>query len=994
MRHGGWEMTCQVSPYKDLFATLDELRKRTARFHRVAIHTHSPESHDWNRTGDKTLNDREKFLAPGGEAEFINALKKYFDLVVVTDHMKCSYASRVCNTSRGQKDFLVLPGMEVTFQPEAAISCLRLHMLVILPERSTAESFSRLFARLKTIPDDAHRTGHEVITGLRLKEFINRVHDEGGLCVAAHVNSQQGVRHHFRQTAADIINLLTIDPATQAEQEQKLSDELKEYLLNVGLDALEITKAADKRHYRWTSTEKGYKVAIPVTMRFDAHCIEDFAQLNLVTWIKMTTLGLKGLHDALKFPETRIRFTSDLPTPPSPLLLGIEIVGDDKSLFKNERIAFAENLNCLIGPRGSGKSTIVEALRFVFGYNRTLLELDTTNKLSERIREMQKANLTGCLIRVVYQTQAGERRVLETTFDPQEDYATKVFTADGDQLSVADVESSGDYPLRLFGWSEIETLGRDTARQRDLLDRLVAELPPVRQERDNLRQQLQANRKDVEKIISELKAIYERHNSMIQRYSEYKTAFEKLNTEDVKKYFADLDIAQMKEQILQIIKKNIDSFAAKIGELDITSLREGLTELIQEAPQSLRDWWMTDATQKLKFVDSETDVQKYLSSATQALNGLSRLLDQHIEIVKTEIEVIQSQIRVSFADDSSMQKIADLRANAERRLREVSAVRDEYLKTWKRLQDTLTARKQTADQLIKSHDQIAGIRARHNETIEKTLNQYFAEHMKISLLFRAGCDKRQFIEAISQNKIASTFAKQYINRRISEIIAAYFNPVTFVQALFAGDADVFAGRQLPDDPSAQITSSEAQKAIESWILWATDEAAHVESLQDNGARLTKLMKLQEIEWDDEESILLNDRPVGELSPGQRSSAMLPLIALAETTPLVIDQPEDNLDNRLIGQVLANILGALKEKRQIIVCTHNPNIVVSGDAEQVIVLNAISGRKAKVEKHGSIDNDDIVQSVIEIMEGGRDAFRVRQNRYGMDLPSAVKAGDGK
>lgn len=984
-------MTPQVSLYHDLFAALDELRKRTARFRRVALHIHSPDSHDWNRTGDKMLNARETLLAPSGEAKFIEELEKHFDLVAITDHMKCSYASRVSNASRSEKDFLALPGMEVNFQPEAAISCSRIHILTILPEGSTVESFSRLFAGLKEIPGDADRTGNEVITGLRLEEFIKRIHDEGGVCVAAHVNSQQGVRHHFRQTAAGLIKLLTIDPATQAEQEQKLSDELKDYLLNVGLDALEIAKATDKRHYRWISTEKGHKVAIPVTMRFDAHCIEDFARPNLVTWIKMTTLGLKGLHDALKFPETRIRFTSDLPTPPSPLLLGLEIVGNDKSLFKNERIAFAENLNCLIGPRGSGKSTIVEALRFVFGYNRTLSELDTTNKLSERIREMQKANLTGCLIRVVYQTEAGDRRVLEATFDPQEDYATKVFTADGDQLSVADIEASGDYPMRLFGWSEIETLGRDTARQRDLLDRLVTELPPARQERDNLRQQLQANRKEVEKIANELNTIYARQNGIIRRYSEYKAAFEKLNTEEVKQYFGALDLAQMKRRVLQIIKQNVDSFAAKVGELDLTSLREGLTELLQEAPQSLRDWWLTDATPKLKIVDSETDVQKYLSSAAQVLRGLSELLGQHIAVVITEIDEIQSQIRASFADDSSMQKIGDLRANAERRLREVSAVRDEYLKTWKRFQDTLTVRKKIADQLIQSHDRIAGIRARHNETIETRLNQYFAGHMKISLRFQAGRDTRQFSEEIIRFRIASAFATQYKNRRIPEILTSHFNPVTLVQALLASDASVFAGRQLPDDPSAQITTAEAQKAIDSWRPWAMDEASQVEYLQDNGARLTKLMTLQENEWDDEESILLNDRPVGELSPGQRSSAMLPLIALAEATPLVIDQPEDNLDNRLIGQVLADILGALKEKRQIIVCTHNPNIVVSGDAEQVIVLNAISDRKAKVEKHGSIDNEDIVQSVIEIMEGGREAFRVRQHRYGMDLPSAIAVG---
>ncbi len=961
-------MTPQESHYQELLVILDELRKRTARFRRVALHVHSPDSHDWNRSGDKELNGRECFLASNGETEFINALNKHFDLVVITDHMKCSYACRVSNASRNEKHFLVLPGMEVNLQPEAAISCSRLHLLVILPEGATAESFSRLFAGLKTIPDDGQRTGNEVVAGLRLDEFIKRTHGEGGLCVAAHVNSQQGVRHHFRQTATGLIKLLTVDPATQAEQEQQLSDELKDYLLNVGLDALEIAKATDKRHYRWISSERGHKVSIPVTMRLDAHCIEDFAQPNLVTWIKMTTLGLKGLQDALRFPETRIRFTSDLPKPPSPLLLGLEIVGDDQSLFKNERIAFAENLNCLIGPRGSGKSTIVEALRFLFGYNRTLSELDTTNKLSERIREMQKANLTGCLIRVVYQTQAGDRRVLEATFDPQEDYATKVFTVDGDQLSVADVESSGDYPMRLFGWSEIETLGRDSSRQRDLLDRLVAELPPARQERDNLRQQLQANRKDLEKITNELNTIYARQNGIIRRYSEYKETFEKLNTEEIKTHFGELDLAQMKGQVLQITKQNVDSFAAKVGELDLNSLREGLTELLEKAPQSLRDWWMTDATQKLQIVDLEANVQKYLSSATKV-----------------------PKIRSSFAGDSSMQKIADLRANAERRLREVSAVRDEYLKAWKRLQDTVTARKETADQLIKSHDRIAGIRARQNETIETRLNQYFAGHMKISLRFKGGRDTRQFREEIIRSKIASAFATQYKNRRIPEILAVHFNPVNLVQALLAGDAGVFAGRQAPDDPLAQITTAEAQKAIDSWRPWAMDEAAQVESLQDNGARLTKLMTLQETEWDDEVSILLNDRPVGELSPGQRSSAMLPLIALAETTPLVIDQPEDNLDNRLIGQVLADILGALKEKRQIIVCTHNPNIVVSGDAEQVIVLNAISDRKAKVEKHGSIDNEDIVQSVIEIMEGGRDAFRVRQHRYGMDLPSAVAAG---
>jgi len=985
-------MTTQSSPYHDLFSTLDHLRQRTARFRRVAVHVHSTDSHDWNRTGDKALNERGKFTNASGAVNFVEAIKDHLDLVVITDHMKCSFACEIANVSRKEKEFLILPGMEINIKPEAAISCSRLHILAILPEGSNIERFSRLFAGCTEIPDDAQRRGIEIVSGCTLQSFIKRIHDEGGICVAAHVNSTQGIRHHFRQTASDIIKILFTDPETKTEQEQNITDELKEYLLEAGFDALEVAKASDKRHYRWLSTVKGHVVSLPITMKFDAHCIEDFNRPDLVTWIKMTTLGIHGLRDALKFPETRIRFKSDLPTPPSPILLGIEIIGDDNSLFNNERIAFAENLNCLIGPRGSGKSTIVEALRYVFGYNHTLYELDTTNKLSDRIREMQKANLSGCLIRVIYKMQTGEKRILEATFDPEEDYATKVFSSDGEQLSVANVESSGDYPLRLFGWSEIETLGRDTARQRDLLDRLIADLPQAKQERDDLVQQLKKNRQEIEKIINDLSIIYTRNNGVIRRYSEYKAAFEKLNTDEVKAHFEELDLAQMKNQILGVMRENIDLLTTKVKDINVSLLREGVDDILQKGTQPLRDWWLADAIQKLKITDSETSVQKYLLDVISVINELSNLLDHNTAIIKTEIDTVHAKIRSSFADDSSMQKIADLRTNAERRLNEASSDRDEYLKTWKRLQDVMTSRNQITDQLIQSHDRIAGIRARNNQKIETTLNQYFADHMKISLNFQAGGDTRRFVEEIIRNKIGASFATQYKSRRIPELLAYNFNPVTLVKALLTSNVNLFSDCRLPNDESIKISTIEAEKGIDSWTPWITDEAAQVNVLKENGLRLTQLMKVQEIEWDDEESILLNDRSVGELSPGQRSSAMLPLIALAESTPLVIDQPEDNLDNRLIGQVLADILAALKEKRQIIVCTHNPNIVVSGDAEQVIVLNAVSDRKAKVEKHGSIDNDDIVQSVIDIMEGGREAFVMRRKRYKLDIPVVALAGD--
>ncbi len=970
-----------MTQYDDLLEALDELRKRTSRFRRVALHLHSPDSHDWNKTGDSTLNDRTKLLAPGGEADFIAALQPHFDLVAITDHMKCSYASRVSKATLAGDGFRVLPGMEVNFRPEAAMTTMRLHLLAVLPDGSTPEQFSRLFAGVKGFPVDADRHGQEEVTGVALATWIKAVHEADGICVAAHVDNPQGARYHFRQTGRDILRLFAADGDKKEHQEQDISNAAKDFLFGVGFDAVEVAKASDDRHYRWFSKSANRDISIPVTMKLDAHCIEDFDCEDRVTWVKMTALNLRGLRDALKFPETRIRFKTDLPTPPSPRLLGLEIVGDKNSFFEKIRVAFAENLNCLIGPRGSGKSTIVEALRYVFGYNRTLDELDTTNRLSGRIRDMQVANLTGCLLRVVYQTQAKDIRVLEATFDPKEEYATKVYGADGEPLNVVDVETCGEYPLRLFGWSEIETLGREPARQRDLLDRLVPELTLVKQERDELRRQLHASRSEIEKVIVDLKTHFAQQNGLLRRFTEYKTAFEKLNTPEVKQHFASLDVAQARLRVLDLVSRNVADLQSRLAALDAASFRKGVDALLKDAQQELRDWWLTDELAKLKVVDAETDVQKHLSAAAEVLKNFAELLGQHIALAKQGIESVQAQLRAAFSDDSFMQRSADLRANAERRLREASTLRDEYLRTWAVFKEKWIARKGIAERLTACHERIAGIRSRYNARIERTLNSYFAGRMRISLSFVAGGDTCQFADTLVKQKLASAFATQYKNRRIAEALVSAFNPITFVDALVGKEVDRLIGLHPPDEPANKITAQEAQRAREAWRPWAKDEAADVWCLVEDGSRLRTLMQLQEVEWDDHESILLNDHPVGELSPGQRSSAMLPLIALAEPTPLVIDQPEDNLDNRLVGQVLSDILASLKEKRQIIVCTHNPNIVVSGDAEQVVVLDAISDRKGAVLRHGSIDNDDIVQSVIEIMEGGADAFRARQQRYG-------------
>jgi predicted ATPase len=150
-----------------------------------------------------------------------------------------------------------------------------------------------------------------------------------------------------------------------------------------------------------------------------------------------------------------------------------------------------------------------------------------------------------------------------------------------------------------------------------------------------------------------------------------------------------------------------------------------------------------------------------------------------------------------------------------------------------------------------------------------------------------------------------------------------------------------------------------------------------------------VLALDEVIFDDRPEILLNDRPqeagsvlrpIDELSAGQRCSAILPILLLNGQNPLIIDQPEDNLDNRLIRQVIVNILASIKLRRQVIVATHNPNLPVLGDVEQAIILRAIEEKQCRLESTGDLDSPDTVAHLTEIMEGGREAFQYRQSIY--------------
>ena len=155
------------------------------------------------------------------------------------------------------------------------------------------------------------------------------------------------------------------------------------------------------------------------------------------------------------------------------------------------------------------------------------------------------------------------------------------------------------------------------------------------------------------------------------------------------------------------------------------------------------------------------------------------------------------------------------------------------------------------------------------------------------------------------------------------------------------------------------------------------------------------MRIEELELPATTEIELNtasedEPPVWQtlqaLSTGQKATAVLLLLLLESEAPLVVDQPEDDLDNRFITEGVVPIMRQEKRRRQFVLSTHNANIPVLGDAELILGLSATGeareGRARIAPEHmGSIDSDPVRELVEEILEGGKAAFEMRRSKYG-------------
>jgi len=182
----------------------------------------------------------------------------------------------------------------------------------------------------------------------------------------------------------------------------------------------------------------------------------------------------------------------------------------------------------------------------------------------------------------------------------------------------------------------------------------------------------------------------------------------------------------------------------------------------------------------------------------------------------------------------------------------------------------------------------------------------------------------------------------------------------------------------PRELSELVTNRDSRRLVDRAGINSAQAVKVVEALRAPQV----LLDLEAVDLNDKPRIELKDGDVYKdsltLSTGQKCTSILPILLLDSDSPLLVDQPEDNLDNEFIYETVVTRICEVKNDRQLIFVTHNPNIPVLGDAGKVFVFRS-NGFNGWIEKDGTVDACGT--HIVNLLEGGEQAFKLRRQRYG-------------
>jgi ABC-type cobalamin/Fe3+-siderophores transport system ATPase subunit len=651
----------------------------------------------------------------------------------------------------------------------------------------------------------------------------------------------------------------------------------------------------------------------------------------------MDSPSFHGLRIALQDADARIRLEDDIPIS-VPYVMGVKI---DGNFLDDQTIHLSRNLNCIIGGRGAGKSTVFECVRVIAPGN-------SNSKLID-------SEIWPEVLSVIWVDESGHQNVIERRI---EDVPTNVEDRDWGPTQ---------FPIECYGQGETAQTGanarQDPASLLEYLDRFIP-IQKLVEEDEQFRQKLLDNQTSIEKAQIEVN----------------KTAYFRQILDLTKKQLTALEKAKAKEVV---------ALERKVAEE--RSLREQIDRRVREIANSAKSAALSQDVAKVK--------------------GLCKVED--LEVGKEQF----SQILILLTDFEGKVKKAEQWSSEE--VTRLSTAIKGHVDTWKAKEQTVVdtieqKRKELAAQGVKLD--LANIRKLANDEAEytkalamlaeweKSLNAFRQERLQVLR------ERHALLGKISVVRSAyATKSTKALEGALGDLLVS----VKFIEAGLSGEgaeiiqeAMEWRTTQVPRASliAGNVTIPKLLEAMEkndpTSLMELESSGVKVFSKEDALAILRKLSELPH--GFRLERCIIQDRPkitvtkkvieggkerfvsrdFSKLSLGQQQSVLLALLLSSDSKcPLIIDQPEDNLDGEFIFHSLVPVLRRAKERRQIIVVTHNANIAILGDAEQIIALKSTS-EKSLIVARGSIDDPATKKVACQILEGSEDAFRRRAQIYGL------------
>jgi len=893
-----------------------------ANWMKVDLHLHSPGVESFTLPDGVNLNLQQDCEGLG--EEYIKRMEKaQIKVGAITDYngIRKKWFELIKSEAK-KRNIVIFPGVELSLKLTGGK--YGLHILLIFEQDIDIDGLNTFLHSLDKNPQKPLVNGRkhrDIESKLELGELISEIREKYKcLVIFPHPEDNKGL---FK----------TFNPSQSAK-----------YLISVKPDAIEyISEEGKNKLISTNELPSDYFKKMAILENTDPKSLEDIGAKkrngkSRTTYYKLSSFSISALKIALHDPEVRIK------TYKPPMFLHnriLKMVINGSNFLKSIEILFNPELNTFIGGRGVGKSAIIESMRYA-------MNLPIFADKSFRTEFVESIVGSGGEITLVVERYYGqEKKLFEVKRIIGKD--TEIYDAGSSKtdLSIQSLFEKAKYPI-VIGQKELYYLSTNTTFQLQLIDELIGEkIRNIQEEFKRLIEQLKENGR---KLLT-LKEKVRKKGDYEQRLKEIGSqikVYKDLGVEEKLRRWTDIvdDEEKLKDAIEKVakVKEEMGSFfdetvselfsienSLKTGKSENKSILGKIAEAINQIMKA--------------FEQSKITLSQRMKTSEENIKKLKKKWEEEKEKIETEFQKIKKELGEKKLEPDRLEKLTREKAR-------LLPVIEELTRLEKEIEKMESNREELKDKIGKKRHRIFDIR---KEQLNK-INDNLKGRLKIEIKYEE--EKTKFNENMTDLLKGS--------RVLNDAITLLIEPPS---------KKVVDGILL----SKYIKESE-QKFQEDFGLTTTMATRILEWFKDS----EKLYKLETFFPEDKIEILLKVNEeykiIDKLSVGQKATALLLLLFAQGDRILVLDQPEEDLDNRFIYEDVVKILREMKGRRQLFIATHNANIPVLGDSELILVLESRDAM-CTISDKGSIDKKDIKKDVKSIMEGGEEAFRIRTEKYG-------------